>query len=161
MFPGGVAGAAGTLLGMNIDGSIPPEREMLEVLGRAECLSLLASVPVGRIIYTRHALPAVELVNFAVHDGAIVFRTSASGKLAAAIREAVVAFEADSLDTGHRAGWSVTAVGRARMVTGTAELARLAGIGLRTWVPGPHEYYVRITPELVTGRRLSDHRVRN
>lgn len=126
----------------------------LEVLGRAECLRLLGSVPVGRIIYTRNALPAVELVNFVVHGGVIMFRTSASGKLAAAIREAVVAFEADSLDAEHRTGWSVTAVGRAQMVTGAAELTRLAETGLRTWVPGPHDYYVRITPELITGRRL-------
>jgi nitroimidazol reductase NimA-like FMN-containing flavoprotein (pyridoxamine 5'-phosphate oxidase superfamily) len=135
---------------MNMNGSA-----MLEVLGRAECLRLLDSVPVGRIVYTRSALPAVELVNFVVRDGAIVFRTSASGKLAAAIRAAVVAFEADSLDAEHHTGWSVTAIGRAQMVTGPAELARLAETGPSTWVPGPHEYYVRIMPELLTGRRLS------
>ena len=37
----------------------------LKQLSRDECLRLMASVPVGRIIYTRQALPAVELVNFA------------------------------------------------------------------------------------------------
>ena len=60
--------------------------------------SLMASVPVGRIIYTRRALPAVELVNFALDRGEIVIRTDSSGKLAAATRGAIVAFEADSLD---------------------------------------------------------------
>jgi len=34
-----------------------------------ECFTLMASVPVGRIIYTRRALPAVELVNFAFDHG--------------------------------------------------------------------------------------------
>jgi len=139
---------------MSTNGSAPPGDVMLEVLGQRDCLRLLGSVPVGRVIYTRHALPAVELVNFIVLDGSIVFRTSASGKLAAAIREAVVAFEADYLDSLHRSGWSVCAVGRARMVTDVDEQARLRESGLNTWMPGPHEYFVRITPGILTGRRL-------
>jgi uncharacterized protein len=51
----------------------------------------MGSVPVGRIVYTRQALPAVALVNFALIDGDIILRTSAEGKLAAATRGAVVA----------------------------------------------------------------------
>jgi hypothetical protein len=35
----------------------------IEKLSRAECLRLLGQVPVGRIVYTRQAMPAVELVN--------------------------------------------------------------------------------------------------
>ena len=77
---------------MHSDGSA------LQRLSRDECLTLMASVPVGRIIYTRRALPAVELVNFALDEGDIVIRTDRSGKLAAATRGAVVAFEADQLD---------------------------------------------------------------
>jgi hypothetical protein len=38
----------------------------LRQLSRDECLRLMASVPVGRVIYTRRAMPAVELVNFAL-----------------------------------------------------------------------------------------------
>jgi hypothetical protein len=72
----------------------------------------MASVPVGRIIYTR-ALPAVELVNFALDHGDIVIRTDRSGKLAAAARGTVVAFEADHLDLAGQSGWSVTAIGPA------------------------------------------------
>ena len=77
---------------MHSDGSA------LQRLSRDECLTLMASVPVGRIVYTRRALPAVELVNFALDHGDIVIRTDRSGKLAAATRGAVVAFEADQLD---------------------------------------------------------------
>ena len=33
-------------------------------LSKDECLQLMASVPVGRVIYTQRALPAVDLVNF-------------------------------------------------------------------------------------------------
>ena len=58
----------------------------LQQLSRDECLMLMASVPVGRVIYTRRALPAVELVNFALDHGDIVIRTASGGKLAAAAR---------------------------------------------------------------------------
>ena len=88
-------------------------------------MRLMGSVPVGRIVYTRQALPAVELVNFALDDGDIIIRTDAGGKLAAATRGAVVAFEADSVDVTGHAGWSVTVVGHARAVTDGEEIRRL------------------------------------
>jgi nitroimidazol reductase NimA-like FMN-containing flavoprotein (pyridoxamine 5'-phosphate oxidase superfamily) len=133
---------------MHSDGSA------LACLSRGQCLALLASVPVGRIIYTRRALPAVELVNFALDQGDIVIRTDRGGKLAAATRGAVVAFEADELDPAARAGWSVTAVGPSREVTDPGELARLETIGLRAWAPGTRDHFIRISPVMLNGRRL-------
>ena len=127
----------------------------LKQLSRDECLRLMASVPVGRIIYTRQALPAVELVNFAVDDGDIIIKTDHSGKLAAATRGAVVAFEADRLDTERRVGWSVTVVGQSQEVTDPDEFGRLEQIGLSTWAPGDREHFIRIRPGILTGRRLS------
>ena len=126
----------------------------LEQLSRDECLRLMASVPVGRVIYTRRALPAVELVNFALDQGDIVLRTDGGGKLAAAVRGAVVAFEADCLDQAHRVGWSVTAIGPSREITDPAEIARLQAIGLSSWAPGKREHFIRIMPEILTGRYL-------
>ena len=129
----------------------------LKQLSRDECLHLMTSVTVGRIIYTRQALPAVELVNFAVDDGDIIIRTDHSGKLAAATRGAVVAFEADSLDTEHHVGWSVTVIGHSQEVTEPDEISRLARIGLRSWAPGDREHFIRIKPGILNGRRLSSH----
>jgi nitroimidazol reductase NimA-like FMN-containing flavoprotein (pyridoxamine 5'-phosphate oxidase superfamily) len=126
----------------------------LRQLSRDECLILMASVPVGRIIYTRRALPAVELVNFALDHGDIVIRTDRSGKLAAAARGAVVAFEADHLDIFNRAGWSVTAIGQAREVTDPGEIGRLREIHLSSWAPGEREHFIRISPQIVNGRYL-------
>jgi nitroimidazol reductase NimA-like FMN-containing flavoprotein (pyridoxamine 5'-phosphate oxidase superfamily) len=126
----------------------------LEELPRDECLRLIATAAVGRIVYTRRALPAVELVNFAIHEGDIVIRMSPSGKLAAAVRGAVVAFEADALDPAGKTGWSVTAIGRSREVSDPAEAGRLRRIGLSSWAPGEREHYIRIRPEIVNGRRL-------
>jgi uncharacterized protein len=126
----------------------------LQRLPRDECLALLASVPVGRIIYTRRALPAVELVNFAFDQGDIVIRTDSSGKLAAATRGAVVAFEADQLDLDTRSGWSVTAIGPSSEVTDPDDLARLRTIGLTPWAPGARDHFIRISPVMLNGRRL-------
>jgi nitroimidazol reductase NimA-like FMN-containing flavoprotein (pyridoxamine 5'-phosphate oxidase superfamily) len=124
-------------------------------LERRECLRLLAKMPVGRIVHTRHALPAVLPVNFCLDgDGAVLLRTSASSELVRAVDGAVVAFEADEVDADAHAGWSVVVTGPARVVTDPAEHARLVRTGPRSWVPSPREVFVRIEPELVTGREL-------
>jgi uncharacterized protein len=127
----------------------------LTQLSRDECLRLMASVPVGRIIYTRRALPAVELVNFALDNGDIIIRTDHGGKLAAATRGAVVAFEADSVDTDRHAGWSVTAIGHSHEVSDPDEIGRLERTGLTSWAPGERDHFIRISPGILNGRRLS------
>ncbi len=133
---------------MDTDGSV------LEHLSRDECMRLMGSVPVGRIVYTRQALPAVELVNFALVGGDIVIRTDGGGKLAAATRGAVVAFDTDSVDAAGHAGWSVTVVGQARAVTDGTEIQHLQQVPLAPWAPGPRDHFIRISPTIVNGRRL-------
>jgi hypothetical protein len=127
----------------------------LEQLPRDECLRLVGQVPLGRIVYTRQAMPAVELVNFTLDDGDIVIRTDASGKLAAATRGAVVAFEADNVDIITHAGWSVTIVGYSRAVTDGADIRHLEDVGLVPWAPGRRDHFIRISAEIVNGRRLA------
>jgi hypothetical protein len=127
----------------------------LEHLSRGECLRLMGQVSLGRIVYTRQALPAVELVNFALDDGDIVIRTDSGGKLAAATRGAVVAFEVDSVDVPAHAGWSVTIVGFSRAVTDGEEIRRLEQTGLDPWAPGQRDHFIRISPSIVNGRRIA------
>ncbi len=129
----------------------------LEPLTRYESLRLLASVPLGRIIFTRRALPAVELIHFAVDNGDIVIRADPGDPLVTDIRDTVVAFEADSLDVAHQAGWSVSIIGRSRVVTDPGEIDRLQKIGLRSWGAGEAAHFIRISPELLNGRRLRAH----
>jgi uncharacterized protein len=128
----------------------------LQQLSRDECLRLMASVSIGRIIYTRQALPAVELVNFALDEGDIVIRTDGVGKLAAATRHTIVAFEADCLDVD-QAGWSGTAIGPSREVTDPEDIARLQKIDLSSWPYGAREHFIRVSPELLNGRRHDAH----
>ena len=129
----------------------------LEPLTRYESLRLLATVPIGRIIFTRRALPAVKLIHFALDNGDIVIRADPGDMLAADIGDTVVAFEADSLDVTHQAGWSVTIIGRSHVVTDPAEIDRLEKIGLRSWGAGEAAYFIRISAELLNGRRLRAH----
>jgi uncharacterized protein len=126
----------------------------LKRLSKDECLQLMASVPIGRIIFTWQALPAVELVNFALDNGDIVIRTDPGSKLAAAVREAVVAFEADCVDAASQSGWSVTVIGQSREVTDPEDRGRLQRIGLNTWAPGERAHFIRISPGILNGRRL-------
>jgi nitroimidazol reductase NimA-like FMN-containing flavoprotein (pyridoxamine 5'-phosphate oxidase superfamily) len=126
-------------------------------LDRRESLRLLESAAIGRIVHTRQALPAVLPVNFCLDDdGAVVLRTSAASELARAVDGTVVAFEADDVDRTARAGWSVVLTGAAEVVTDPAEHRRLARRGPRSWVavPPPQEVFIRILPELVTGRAV-------
>ncbi|MFI7415763.1 pyridoxamine 5'-phosphate oxidase family protein [Nonomuraea sp. NPDC049684] len=127
----------------------------LQVLSREECLRLLSSTPIGRIVFTDRALPAVQPVNFCLDGERVVIRTSIGSKLAAATRHAVVAFEADEFDPAMRTGWSVTAVGHARAVTDPAETARLAALPLSPWAPGSRDHYIVVDAEQVSGRRIA------
>jgi hypothetical protein len=126
----------------------------LEDLSRQECLDLLASLPIGRLVYTRQALPAVEPVNFALSDGEIVIRAGDGGQLAAAARGDVVAFEADAPDTTASPGWSVTVIGRSRQAGAAEEISRLGQLGLVSWTPGEHDHFICIGIEIVTGQLL-------
>ena len=128
----------------------------LEILCRTECLQLLSEVTIGRLAVTDRGLPAVHPVNFVLDGEHIVFRTSAANKLAAATRDAVVAFEADDFDARRRSGWSVMVTGRAVAVTDPENVARLRTLSLDPWVPNRPEHYVQVSLDLVTGRRVPE-----
>jgi nitroimidazol reductase NimA-like FMN-containing flavoprotein (pyridoxamine 5'-phosphate oxidase superfamily) len=131
------------------------DRNGLEVLGRQECLALLASARVGRIGVTMSGLPVILPVAFAVVPSGIVVRTGAGTKLAAATRNAVVAFEVDGVDEPTRSGWSVAVTGFAREVTKGEELAKLESLVLIPWIGSEHtNHYIVINTELITGRRI-------
>jgi hypothetical protein len=140
------------MLDMDFNGTV------LEHLSPGACMRLMGSVLVGRIVFTRQALPAVELVNFALDDGDIIIRTDAGSKLAAATRGAVVAFEADSVDSAGHTGWSVTVVGQSWAVTDGADIRRLEQTSLMPWAPGKRDHFIRISPAIVHGRRIAAQR---
>jgi nitroimidazol reductase NimA-like FMN-containing flavoprotein (pyridoxamine 5'-phosphate oxidase superfamily) len=126
----------------------------LERLERAECLALIATVPIGRIAFTEAALPAIQPVNFVLDGEDVIIRTGVGSKLAIAARSAVVAFEADSYNTQAMDGWSVVLVGRAHAVIDPEERRRLLTLPLTPWALGDRPHFIRIVPEFVRGRRI-------
>lgn len=124
-------------------------------LDRDECEHLLAAGSVGRVAYTDAALPQIIPVNYAMDGRSIVFRTTATGRLAACCRDAVVAFEVDGFDGDARTGWSVLVVGDAMAVTDESEIVRARQLPFAPWAAGQRDHYIRITPGIVSGRRVA------
>jgi hypothetical protein len=124
-----------------------------EVLGEVEVRRLLADVNSGHVAFTAHALPAIEPVSFAVHDGQVIFPALPGSGLAKACGGGVVAVGADA----HRASgaaWSVTVVGAARVVTDGDEVAALDGLGLGPWPVSADRCYIAVDMGVVTGWRV-------
>ena len=93
----------------------------------------------------------VVVVNYVVHDDAIVFRSDISARVAA-ILGATVAFEVDMYDQRTRSGWSVVVRGTARDVPCSEDAEPQPEVD--TWAPGPKSRWLRITVDEITGRLL-------
>ncbi|MFB7666658.1 pyridoxamine 5'-phosphate oxidase family protein [Kitasatospora sp. NPDC056138] len=127
----------------------------VETLSEAECLRLLGTVPIGRVVYTEQALPAVLPVAFEVgSDGRLVLALRAGTTVTRALDGTVAAFQADQLDPVNRSGWSVLVHGHAEPVRDPGLHEHLLRTGPRPWVSGQEQLFVLITPELVSGRLL-------
>ncbi len=117
-------------------------------------MALLASVPIGRVVFTQRALPAIRPVNHLIDEGHVVIRTNLGSGLGTAAGDGtVVAYEADAINPQTRTGWSVVVTGVARLVTDPADLARYEK-QLLPWVDGIRDAVIRISADLVTGYAL-------
>jgi nitroimidazol reductase NimA-like FMN-containing flavoprotein (pyridoxamine 5'-phosphate oxidase superfamily) len=126
----------------------------LVVLDRSECLRLLATVPVGRLIFTAGALPAVKMMNFVLTGDMIVLRTAPGTAAARKAAGSVVAFEADMVVAATSSGWSVTVTGWAAVVTDVDAIAVCSSLPLVPWAPGARDLFVTIRTDVVLGQRV-------
>ncbi|MFJ3792211.1 pyridoxamine 5'-phosphate oxidase family protein [Kitasatospora sp. NPDC090091] len=163
--PGGARSrdlAAGLVVDVVMDRSadVGPGPELDE----ARALELLAASPVGRVVYTLGALPAVLPVPFRVDEhGGVLFAVDAGSELVRAVDGAVTAFEADDVDDGDGTGWFVTVLGRAEVrpaegfeaADGAAPAVARSGPACADRPADRREVLIRIGPELVVGRRLA------
>ena len=124
-----------------------------ETLSRDESLRLLGSVPIGRVVFTHLALPAIRPVCHLVDGDQIVIRADL-GEAIAAAGGTVVAYEADTIDPDDQVGWSVVVVGRARRLPDTGENARYRA-ALRPWVSGIPDDIIAIQADIVNGFLLA------
>lgn len=134
--------------------STPPARALVAI-DEGGCRALLERATVGRLAVSTDDGPEIFTVNYGVHDGAIVIRTGPGLKLAHASFHRV-AFEVDELDTVHRTGWVVEAVGHAEDITDAIDRrsSDLRAVVVDPWVSGPHPNCIAIARPRLSGRRL-------
>jgi hypothetical protein len=131
-----------------VDGGRPPES-----LQPDECWALLRKAELGRLAFVLNGRLEIFPINYVVHDGAVVFRTSRGSKLSAVRVHAMVTFEVDGVDDG--VAWSVIVYGRVREMTNIYDPAVLARLPLHPQHGGPKDHVVEVGPGEITGRRFT------
>jgi uncharacterized protein len=126
----------------------------LTVLGLDEhqCWELLRSQEVGRLAVAIANHPDIFPVNYVTDHASVVFRTAEGTKLAAAVLGESVAFEIDGETDGD--AWSVVIKGQAVEIESMYELFDALDLPLYPWHVAPKHRFVRIVPDMVTGRRF-------
>lgn len=127
-------------------------------IDRGEALALLGSVPLGRIVFTDRALPAVRLVSHLVEAGMLIVCNNYGAPIVSGDgpggRATVVAYEADDIDPVTHAGWSVVVTGTATLVTRPADIARYRRV-LRPPATARASQLIRVDTGIVAGYRLA------
>jgi nitroimidazol reductase NimA-like FMN-containing flavoprotein (pyridoxamine 5'-phosphate oxidase superfamily) len=118
------------------------------------CWALLRSTPVGRLALSVADRPDIFPVNYVVDHGTAVIRTGVGAKLGAIASSPKVAFEADGYDEVTSEAWSVVIKGCAEDVRRMYELLDTAALPIFPWQGGTKGHFLRIVPEVVSGRRF-------
>jgi nitroimidazol reductase NimA-like FMN-containing flavoprotein (pyridoxamine 5'-phosphate oxidase superfamily) len=131
------------------------DRHGVEILGREECLRLLATAATGRLGLSAGALPVVYPVYFRLLGSDPVFRTPGATGLASSVDGQVVCLEVDQLkDDPDVGGWSVMVTGVGTVLRNSRLVACARRLDIPRWPGDGDEQFVRITADLVSGRRL-------
>jgi nitroimidazol reductase NimA-like FMN-containing flavoprotein (pyridoxamine 5'-phosphate oxidase superfamily) len=134
-------------------------RRVVERLGETECLELLATGGVGRLVFTsRYGLTALP-VAYKIDGRSIVLGTwdpvfDEDLRTGIAYADYQVAVEADQIDPQAREGWFVLARGAAHHLDTEAERAPIIDAGLEPWIEGAPAHYIRVMPTTIFGQRV-------
>lgn len=125
-------------------------------LGSVESLRLLRSAPLGRLVYTVDALPAVQPALFSLQDDRLIIFTGKGDGLADIADDTVVAFQAEDIDVTTCRGWSVTVIGHGATVSDPEDAAELfASLSATCHLTEPAHVF-RLSIERVDGRRIGE-----
>lgn len=125
------------------------------VLPEDECWRLLREAEVGRLAVAVGGEPEIFPVNFVVDGGALVFRTAEGTKLAALTVSSRVAFEVDGYRPETEEAWSVVVKGRADRLERFPEIYAAEELPIFPWEASPKQWFVRVQPAQMTGRRFT------
>lgn len=135
-------------------------RRVVERLDEAECLRLLGTGKLGRLVYSSRFGPMALPVEYKLYEGSIVFRaagdtfTDEDLRTGIAHAEYSVAFEIDQIDLEAREGWTVLVRGAAHHVDTEAELASIMNAGVQPWIDGEPEHIIQINSARTWGHRI-------
>lgn len=129
-------------------------RTWLEVIGPAECWTLIGREEIGRLAVLVDGAPEIYPVNFALDGHAVLFRTDPGSKLRGLLRSPTVCFEVDGVDAAEQLGWSVMLKGKATELSTATDVASASRVPLHHWARGEKLHWIRIEPFEVSGRRI-------
>jgi nitroimidazol reductase NimA-like FMN-containing flavoprotein (pyridoxamine 5'-phosphate oxidase superfamily) len=121
-------------------------------LTQLQCLELLRTQEIARVAYSQRAMPAIVTVDYAVIDGGLVLRLDETSPELGSLRDAVVAFQADQGGPLDEHSWSVSCVGKARLVEDPAEVRTTAEAHHWPLNGSTRPAFLRMDPDLLQGR---------
>ena len=122
-------------------------------LAQDECWEVLRTARVGRVLYTRNAMPLAHPVPFALHRGLIVFSLDpVTAARVVRLGRDVGAFQVDDLADSGVATRSVTVHGELGLLE-PGQVTAVEGCGLPAH--DGEAVYAYIVPEVVAGSRLT------
>ncbi|MCV7091190.1 pyridoxamine 5'-phosphate oxidase family protein [Mycobacterium interjectum] len=126
--------------------------DVVTILPVHECWDLMAGVTLGRLVTSVDGQPEIFPVNYAVQNRTVLFRTAEGTKLVSTAINNRVLFEVDDHNVAE--GWSVIVKGRARSLRTDEQVEEAERAQLLPWTSTEKTHYVRVMPEVVTGRRF-------
>jgi len=118
-----------------------------------ECWELLGTMQFARLAWNSGSGPVLLPVNYVLHDRTVWMRTTAYSTIAEQVDESQIAVEVDDVDRETHVGWSVLLRGRAEVLYHEEQVPEEVQ-SLHTWPSGARPLWVRLRPDIVTGRRL-------
>lgn len=133
-------------------------RRVLERLGEAESMELLASGRVARLVFTSRYGPTALPVMYKIDAGSLVLGTwdpifDEDLRTGIAHADYHVAVEADQIDREEREGWAVLVRGAVHHLDTEAERAPIIDAGLEPWDVGIPPHFIRVNPTSIQGLR--------
>ncbi|MDD4867103.1 MAG: pyridoxamine 5'-phosphate oxidase family protein [Mycobacterium sp.] len=122
------------------------------ILPESECWRLMANVTLGRLVTSVAGQPEIFPVNYVVQRRSVLFRTAEGTKLVSTAINNRVLFEVDDHNVAE--GWSVIVKGVTRVLHTDEEIEDAEHAQSLSWTTPEKMHYVRVIPELVTGRRF-------
>lgn len=124
----------------------------VSILPVNECWDLMAGVTLGRLVTSVGNQPEIFPVNYAVQRHTVLFRTAEGTKLVSTAINNRVLFEVDDHNVAE--GWSVIVKGVARSLRSNEDIEEAERAQVLPWTASEKSHFVRIIPEIVTGRRF-------